>query len=692
MKKIILLYFTVISSLTISAQETVLINEEFNDNANNWYIADDENLKTDVSKGHYQFENKTTSSRWIFTTINNLSADEEDFTIEIKLKQTKGDKDLAQGILFSLYSNSEAYHQFFITANGQYKINHYYSKKDHIKVNYKEHKAINTGLKSYNTLKVVKTANIVTYYINNEEVYKSGNHSYYGNRLAYFTGGNITIEVDELKVTKSPRDIHLIENADKIADKVKLSDNVNTKYDELSPIISPDGKTLYINRSDSPENTGPADNDQDIWYSTLDENGEWTLMKNFGKPLNNTGKNFMVSVSPDNNSLVVANTYKSDGSPDGQGLSITYKTSDGWEVPKPFIIEDYYNDNKYVSYFLCNDNKTLIMALERKESLGEKDLYVSFLTKKNTWSKPKHMGNVINTFGDETKPFIAADNKTLYFSTDGHKGFGDVDIFTSKRLDDSWTNWSTPKNMGTKVNSPGFDVGYFLDAKGETAYLSSRGDIYKIENAEKPEPITFVSGIVYNKKTNQPMQANIKYYDIETNVELGVATSDPITGAYKIVLPPGKKYSFIAQQKEFYPISENIDLKAVSAYNEFAKNLYLLPIERGEAIRLNNIFFEFNSADLMPESFNEIDRLFDILNENQKLNIEIGGHTDDQGSEQYNNNLSENRAKSVLNYLIEKGINKNRLTAVGYGKSSPVVANDSDENRAYNRRVEFKVL
>ncbi len=692
MKKIILLYFTVISSLTILAQETILINEEFNDNTNNWYIADDENLKTDVTKGHYQFENKTTSSRWIFTTINNLSADEEDFTIEIKLKQTKGDKDLAQGILFSLYSNSEAYHQFFITANGQYKINHYYSKKDHIKVNYKEHKAINTGLKSYNTLKVVKTANIVTYYINNEEVYKSGNHSYYGNRLAYFTGGNITIEVDELKVTKSPRDIHLIENADKIADKVKLSDNVNTKYDELSPIISPDGKTLYINRSDSPENTGPADDDQDIWYSTLDENGEWTLMKNFGKPLNNTGKNFMVSVSPDNNSLVVANTYKSDGSPDGQGLSITYKTSDGWEVPKPFIIEDYYNDNKYVSYFLCNDNKTLIMALERKESLGEKDLYVSFLTKKNTWSKPKHMGNVINTFGDETKPFIAADNKTLYFSTDGHKGFGDVDIFTSKRLDDSWTNWSTPKNMGTKVNSPGFDVGYFLDAKGETAYLSSRGDIYKIENAEKPEPITFVSGIVYNKKTNQPMQANIKYYDIETNVELGVATSDPITGAYKIVLPPGKKYSFIAQQKEFYPISENIDLKAVSAYNEFAKNLYLLPIEKGEAIRLNNIFFEFNSADLMPESFNEIDRLFDILNENPKLNIEIGGHTDDQGSEQYNNNLSENRAKSVLNYLIEKGINKNRLTAVGYGKSSPVVANDSDENRAYNRRVEFKVL
>lgn len=188
------------------------------------------------------------------------------------------------------------------------------------------------------------------------------------------------------------------------------------------------------------------------------------------------------------------------------------------------------------------------------------------------------------------------------------------------------------------------------------------------------------------------MQANIKYYDIEANIELGVATSDPITGAYKIILPSGKKYSFVAQQQEFYPISENIDLKETKEYSEFNKNLYLLPIEKGEAIRLNNIFFEFNKADLMSESFNELDRLYEILKDNPKISIEIGGHTDDQGSEQYNQKLSESRAQSVINYLIEKGINKSRLTAVGYGKAAPVVPNDSDENRAYNRRVEFKVL
>lgn len=681
------------TNFSLQAQEeTTLINETFDNNTLNWYEADNENISCKVNKGHYVFKNKTTTSRWIFTTIKNLNPDEENFTIEIKLKATSGDKNLAYGILFSLYTNSEAYQQFFVTANGQLKINHFYNKKDHININYLDNKAINKGLKKYNTLKVVKNAHIVTFYINDEEVYKGGNYSYFGSRIAFFTGGLMEVEIDELKIKKSPRMLNLVENADNIAARVKLSEKINSSYEELSPIISPDGKTLYINRSDHPNNLGPADNDQDIWYATLDENGEWSTLKNIGRPLNNTGKNFTVSVSPDNNSIIVANTYKSNGDPDGQGLSISYKTRNGWEIPKPIEIKDFYNDNKYVSYFVCNDNKTLIMSLERKDAIGEKDFYVSFLNKNKTWSAPKHMGNVINSFGDESKPFVAADNKTLYFSSNGHPGYGAVDVFVSKRLDDTWTNWSEPKNLGPKVNSSAYEYGYFLDAKGETAYLSSSGDIYKIENAEKPDPITFVSGVVYNKKTKEPMQANIKYYDIEANIELGVATSDPLTGAYKIILPSGKKYSFVAQQKEFYPISENIDLKEIKEYNEHQKDLYLLPIEKGEAIRLNNIFFEFNKADLMSESFNELDRLYDILKDNPKISIEIGGHTDDQGSDQYNQKLSESRAQSVINYLIEKGISKNRLTAVGYGKTAPVVPNDNDENRAYNRRVEFKVL
>lgn len=691
MKKLIFTFISVCFIFSLEAQETILIDENFDNNDLNWFETNSEENEIKVKNGTLYFKNKSNGSRWVWRALKNLDADKEDFTIEMKLRQTSGDKNYAMGLIHSMYSDNSSYRSFYITAKGQFKVDHYWGKKSHIQVNYENTNAIKKGY-TYNVIKVEKRANALKYFINDELVHQYYDNSYYGERIAFLTGNKMEMEIDYLKITKYPRKINVVENANNIGEKIKLGSNVNSEYSELSPIISPDGKTLYVNRDDYPGNTGPKDNDQDVWISTLDENGEWLPMKNIGYPINNRGKNFTVSVSPDNNSLVVANTYNVDGTVGGQGLSISYKTPTGWSIPKAFEIKDYYNDNKYVSYFLASDNKTLLMALERKESLGEKDLYISFLIKGNKWSAPKHMGSVINSAGDEAKPFLAADNKTLYFSSTGHPGYGTDDVFVSKRLDDTWTNWSEPKNLGPKVNTPKSELGYFLDAKGETAYLSSKGDIWKIENAEKPDPVTLVSGVVYNKKTNKPMAANIKYYDLEANIELGVATSDPTTGEYKIILPSGKKYSFIAQQKEFYPISENINLKDLTAYNEFTKDLYLLPIEKGEIIRLNNIFFEFNKADLMSESFNELDRLYDILKENKGMRIEISGHTDDKGSDEYNKNLSNSRAKSVLNYLVNKGINADRLTSIGYGESQPVVKNDSDENRAYNRRVEFKVL
>lgn len=673
------------------AQETVIIDENFDNNEFGWYETNSDENEIAVKDGVMYFKNKSDGSRWVWRALKGLNADEEDYTIELKLRQISGDKNYAMGIIHAMYSDNSAYRSFYITARGQFKVDHYWGEKSHVQVNYENTSAIKKG-NAYNILKVEKRANALKYYINNELVHQYYDNSYYGERIAFLTGNKMEMEIDYIKITKQPRKINLVENANNIGEKVKLGPNINSEHSELSPIISPDGKTLYINRDDHPQNTGPKDNDQDVWTSTLNENGEWSPLKNIGAPINNTGKNFTVSVSPDNNSLVVANTYNADGTAAGQGLSISYKTSNGWSVPTRFDVEDFYNDNQYVSYFLASDNKTLLMALERKDSEGEKDFYVSFLISGNKWTKPKHTGSVINTPGDESKPFLAADNKTLYFSSTGHMGYGSDDVFVTKRLDDTWTNWSEPKNLGPKVNGPKAELGYFLDAKGETAYLSSRGDIWKIENSEKPDPVTLVSGVVYNKKTNKPMAAKIRYYDLEANVELGVANSDPITGEYKIILPSGKKYSFIAQQKEFYPISENINLKELTAYNEFTKDLYLLPIEKGQAIRLNNIFFEFNKADLMSESFNELDRLYDILVENKNMKVEIGGHTDDKGSDDYNQNLSNSRAKSVVDYLVSKGIKSDRLTSVGYGESKPEVPNDTDENRAINRRVEFKVL
>jgi len=427
-------------------------------------------------------------------------------------------------------------------------------------------------------------------------------------------------------------------------------------------------------------------------YSTKDKNGEWTKSKNFGKPLNNTGHNFVIAISPDNNTIITANTYNPDGSSNTSGASISHKKEDGWEVPKDLKIKNFRNDNDYVGFYMGADNKTLLMSVERPGDYGEKDICVSFLQDDNTWSEPKNLGNKVNTFGDETTPFLAADGKTLYFSSDGIPGFGYYDIFVSKRLDDSWANWSTPENLGGYVNTPSSELGFFMGAKGDFAYVSSSGDIYRIGNPAKPEAVVLVKGTVFNSKTNEPMSANITYSDLNENKEMGNAISDPKTGEYKIVLPAGKLYSFLADKDKFYSVSENLDVKDLEEYKEITKNLYLSPIEKGEIIRLNNIFFETAKADLKEESFSELDRLVEILKNNSLLKIEIGGHTDDVGSNESNLTLSDKRAKSVLTYLNEKGIKTDRLTSKGYGETSPLVANDSDKNKAVNRRVEFKIL
>jgi outer membrane protein OmpA-like peptidoglycan-associated protein len=361
-------------------------------------------------------------------------------------------------------------------------------------------------------------------------------------------------------------------------------------------------------------------------------------------------------------------------------------------VPLSQEIKDYVNINKLVSFFLCNDNKTLLMAIETGNGMGEKDLYVSFLLKENSWSKPQSLGSVVNSVCDEHSPYLSADGKTLFLSSTGHYGYGDFDIFVSERIGDGWDKWTEPRNLGPNINSEGVETGYFMAAKGDFAYLSSNGDICKVKNPAYVEPVIILSGKVFDKKTGLPIGAAITYSNLSDDKTLGTASSDNVTGDYKIVLQKGKAYGFMANKNDYYSISENIDLTNLKEYKEIKQDLYLSPIVRGEPIRLNNIFFEFGKSVLKAESFPELDRLVNILNKNPEIKIEINGHTDDVGTDASNQVLSQDRAQSVVTYLQSKGISAGRLSAKGYGESKPDVPNNSDENRAFNRRVEFKIL
>jgi outer membrane protein OmpA-like peptidoglycan-associated protein len=502
----------------------------------------------------------------------------------------------------------------------------------------------------------------------------------------------VTLLAEDFKVIEYPSSINVVKEFNSNLKMLKLPETVSSPtIEETNPVISADGNILYFDRKNNPANV-ETDKD-DIWYSVKDRNGKWEQAKNIGRPLNNKDYNFVISSSPDNNTLLLGNKYASDGvSPNGAGVSIAQKGLRGWEIPKDVVIEDYVNKNDYVGYFLSSDNKHLLMSVERPEGYGLKDIFVSYVKEDGTFSKPKNLGNVVNSFEDETNPFLAADGKTLYFASKGHPGYGYYDLFVSKRLDDSWTNWTKPENLGNIINSPGYELSIFLSAKGDKAYVGREQDIWEIDNTVKQDPVALVKGKVYDSKTKKVMSAPIVYNALKTNKELGTAISDPSTGSYSIVLPYGEKYSFMAEKEGYYAVTQNVDLSDLKEYKEIEVDLYLNPIEKGEIIRLNNIFFASGKYELLAESYGELDKLLQVLKSNSKMKIEISGHTDAVGADADNLTLSNNRANAVMNYLLGKGIAKDRLSAKGYGETKFIATNDTDEGKQLNRRVEFVIL
>ncbi len=476
-----------------------------------------------------------------------------------------------------------------------------------------------------------------------------------------------------------------------------LGPAINSVYDEIMPIISPDGKTLYFDRKDHPSNTGGIIND-DIWMATLD-GSTWSRAGNVGSPLNNRGHNFLTAISPDGNTALLGNVYEPNGSM-SSGLSIARRAANGWAFPKKLIIDNYYNNNKFSEFHLGADGKTIVMTVQRMDSQGGKDLYVSFIKGDGTWTEPKNLGARVNSAATEMSPFLAADGKTLYFSSDGFSGYGGKDMFMSRRLDDSWTKWTEPQNLGPMINSANWDAYYSIPASGEYAYFSSENnsigktDIFRIQLPEemRPDPVVLVRGKVLDEKTQKPISAKIIYENLRTGEELGVANSNPRTGEYTIILPAGEKYGFLAQSDDYLSENQNIDLTRIDQYKELNQDLLLVPIRLNETVVLNNIFFPPSKWSLTPDSKPELERIYEFLKDHGNIKVEIGGHTNDACSEEFCRLLSTNRAKAVYSYLVKKGIPSNRITFKGYGSNQPRYSNATPDGRRKNRRVEFKII
>ena len=698
MKKLIVLLILLSISIFNFAQTNppIFIDEEYDDNSLDWVVEDDSDADSEISNGYYFIYNKAIDDNayrfWNSFDIN----DKDDFIVEIKIRQVYGDTDYGYGLMFCSQGVENNYN-FEIKSTGYYRTSNqedgYYDDNDWKKTTLIKPKG------DYNILRVKKTKGYVYYYINGSLANAMKFDGSFGNDFGYILRTKMKAQVDYMKIYAEKPKINIVDNP--ISNpKENIGKNVNTTYSELIPVIAPDGKTLYFVRDDYPGNLTKDKDHNDIWVSYFTR-GIWTRATNIDRPLNNDGHNFVIAITTDNNSLILNGTYTAFGEDGGNGISISNKLRDGsWSIPKEIEIENFYNDDLYQNFSMSPDLQTIVMGIERSDDTqGESDLYVSFKKQDGTYTEPKNLGPTINTFDEEGTPFIAADGRTLYFYSEGHAGYGNADIFVSKRLDNTWTNWTEPLNLGPNINTDRWDAYFTLDAKGEYAYLVSSNnsigeeDIFRVKIQEElqPDPVVLIYGKVYDSKTKNPLNSQILYNDLLSNTEVGVATSNAATGEYKIILPYGKNYGFFAKKTGYMALSDNIDLTAIEEYTEIERDLYLTPIEVNQQIVLNNVFFKKGIAELFTTSYSELDRLVEIMKVNPEIEIEVQGHTNNIGDRNMLIELSEKRAQSVKNYLTNKGISSNRISIKGYGPDNPVASNNTEAGRKQNQRVEFKI-
>ena len=507
-----------------------------------------------------------------------------------------------------------------------------------------------------------------------------------------------TYQIDAIGITTATTGlkIELHEIKDSLNYKAEsLGPAINSGFDEVYPIIAPDGKTLYFDRKLHPENIGDKKND-DIWVS-VNNGGVWAPAVNIGPPLNNVNHNFLCSISPDGNTALVGSDYANPLAED-PGVSLTFKTKAGWSTPVGIKVNGFKNLNQYNEFTLAADGTTLIMSSETNDGYGLLDLYVSFLLPNGSFSKPVNLGNDLNTAGNEMTPFLAADGKTLFFSSTGFPGYGFQDIYMSRRLDNSWTNWSQPLNLGKNVNTPEWEAYYTMDAQGEYAYFStgntggSNLDIFRIKlpPTAKPDNILWLKGIVSDRITGSTIAAKILYTGMSDSTARG-SSNTSATDGYAVILPQSDSYHITISADGYYLADTSLVITALSDFSEIIQNFTLIPKQAGIIIEMRNILFGINSTVLEDTSFVELNKVVRFLNQNPGVEIEIRGHTNSLCDDNYCLTLSSKRAKSVMDYFISKGISEDRLTYKGLGKSMPIADNKTPAGRQINQRVEFMI-
>lgn len=468
-----------------------------------------------------------------------------------------------------------------------------------------------------------------------------------------------------------------------------LGDSINTVDQEYFPSLTIDGKKLIFTR---------RANGKETFYESDLDSGKWRkafpLIGKINSPDFNVGAQ---NISQDGKWLL----FTGCNFPDGFGscdLYISYLTKNGWSEPQNLgrnVNSEFWESTPSLS----PDKKDLYFSSSRLGGYGGEDIWVCHRNDKGDWSQPENLGPDINTAGDESTPFIHADNQTLYFNSNGLPGYSEKsDLFVTRKLPNG--KWSTPENLGYPINTIDDEGSMIVTADGKTAYYasdrkSSKGglDIYTFQLRKDLRPLKtlWAKGKVYDIKTNAGLPSTVILTDLNTRQIVSKLQTDE-DGNYLITLPVGKDYAFNVHRNGYLFYSENYDMSGTAPDSVFTADIPMEPIEANAKVILKNVFFDTKKTDLKPESITELDNVVRLMNENPNMKIQIRGYTDNVGKPADNLILSQGRAVSVVNYLLNKGVKKERLSYKGFGETNPIATNDTEHGKALNRRTELSVV
>ncbi|MEZ4776734.1 MAG: OmpA family protein [Bacteroidia bacterium] len=687
----LLLFLFGFSSLI--GQDYLLFQDEFTVNANRWELNKSSSFQAGLRDGNLHINHQESGDLLcVHEVLLNAS---RDFRIESAMTLHTGVSPEGYGLLWGANDRMDRYYAFLIRPEGYFAVIQQLPGERTLLCPWTRYKKIG-GPGTENILSIAKIGWTFRFSINGKQVYEMPFSKLFGKYHGFLVNDLSQISMSWFRIFHPPVDINLATGTFTQAVKTLLDSTVNSPLShETAPRLAVNGRVLYFTRSplENPFDQG------DIWVSAMQGDTMWGEPEQLPPPVNNQERNEVSTVLPGNQSLLLSASYFPDGTANGYGVSQTYKNREGnWDIPVELDIPGYTNTFSPATCQLSADGKTLMIGMSGTTGYGDLDIYVSF-RENNQWTTPKNLGPTINTPGVEMTPFLMPDDETLYFTSTGHPGYGKGDVYRSRRLSNTWTKWSEPENLGPVINTPEWDAWYMPIGGDRFAWMATQDsmkqfDIYRVRVPEDLtlQPIVRVYGRVLHSKTGEPLGSEITCSDLSPDSLLNRTQSHPTSGFYNIFLPYGRAYQLYAEKVGFYAVTDTLDLRRISQFREIRRDLYLAPIEVGETITLNQVFFQRARAELIADSYPELERLVLLMRSIPSLTIEIRGHTDNLGTEAELQTLSEARAAVVKQYLTNRGISAERTISHGYGSTLPIASNENPATRSLNRRVEFRIL